>query len=360
MGLLIFYAVLSISFSFLCSIVEATLLSISPAFINIEKQEGKKYALRLEKFKENIDVPLISLLTINTVANTAGALLVGVQAEKVFGDGNNHVFIVSAVMTLMILLVSEIIPKTIGAIYWKKLAKFVTIVLNIFVSVLKYTGLLTILLFTTRVIGKNKDNVTSVFSREEFEVMAEIAEEEGVFEETESNIIKNIISFNETPVNDIMTPRSVMFTADKNLKIKDFLKENPDIRFSRIPLYDEDPDDISSYVLKDKIFEAMIKGKGEKKLKSLERTLLVTQRNTSVSDLFQMLIEHKEHIALVRDEYGSVSGLVTQEDAIETLLGFEIIDETDRHEDMQQLAKEQYGIEDERNEDTPEEPEAKE
>ena len=351
MGLLILYAVLSISFSFLCSVVEASLLSVTHTFINIKKQEGKSFADKLEKLKSDIDVPLISLLTVNTVANTAGALLVGVQAEKVFGSGNGYVFYVSVVMTVLILLVSEIIPKTIGAMYWHKLAGFVTVVLNIFVSLLRYTGLLWILLFITRLISKNKDKNHSLFSREDFEVMAELAEEEGVFEETESNIIKNIISFNETPVNDIMTPRSVMFTAQRNEKIKDFLKENPEIRFSRIPLFDEDPDDIHSYVLKDRIFEAMVKGQGDKKLKSLERDLLETQRDESVSDLFQMLIKHKEHIALVRDEYGSVTGLVTQEDAIETLLGFEIVDETDKHENMQQLAREQYGIEENEEDD---------
>ena len=199
-----------------------------------------------------------------------------------------------------------------------------------------------LLLFTTRLIGKEEVHGSSVFSREDFHAMAEIAEEEGVFEENESAIIKNIIAFKETWVNEIMTPRSVMVTADEEQTIKEFYDENPKLRFSRIPLYSEEPDDITSYFLKDMLYDAIIKGNGSKQLKSIKRDILTTSREESVADLFEKLIENKEHIALVFDEYGSVSGIVTQEDAIETLLGLEIMDESDRHEDMQDLAKEQY------------------
>jgi CBS domain containing-hemolysin-like protein len=342
MGLLILYALLAVFTSFLCSILEAVLLSITPAFVNIQMLEGKKYAIQLEKLKEDIDRPLIAILTLNTIANTAGAMLVGVQAEKVFGSGDNLVLMISIVLTFLILLVSEIIPKTIGATYWKELAKFTTKMLQAFIFPLKWTGILWILLFTTRLIGKEEIHGSSVFSREDFHAMTEIAEEEGVFEEKEGNVIKNIISFKHTPVKDIMTPRSVMKTADIDMSIKEFYDDNPELRFSRIPLYDEEPDNISSYFLKDKLYDAIIKGLGDNKLKTLERDILTTNREESVSDLFEKLIENKEHIALVFDEYGSVSGLVTQEDAIETLLGLEIIDESDRHADMQDLAKKQY------------------
>jgi len=343
MGLLITYGLLSVLFSFLCSILEAALLSVTPAFVNIKMQEGKAYAQQLEALKADIDKPLISILTINTIANTVGALLVGSQAEIVFGGGdNNMVFIVSVIMTISILLFSEIIPKTIGATYWKELAKFTTKALQILIFPLRWTGILWMLLFTTRLIGKEEVHGSSVFSREDFEAMADIAEEEGVFEENESAIIKNLIGFKETPVNEIMTPRSVMIIADKNQTIKDFYDENPELRFSRIPLYDEDLDDIDSYFLKDDLYDAIIQGNGASNLKSIERDLLLTKREESVSALFEKLIANKEHIALVFDEYGSVSGLVTQEDAIETLLGLEIMDETDHHEDMQQLAKKQH------------------
>jgi CBS domain containing-hemolysin-like protein len=340
--LLITYGLLSIFISFLCSILEASLLSVTHAFINIKQQEGAGYANQLEKLKEDIDRPLIAILTINTVANTAGALLVGVEAEHVFGSGDNMVFAISFIMTFLILLVSEIIPKTIGATYWKELAKFTTKTLGVFIFIIKYSGLLWLLLFTTRLIGKEEVHGSSVFSREDFHAMTEIAEEEGVFEEQESTVIKNIINFKDTTVNEIMTPRSVMLTANEDQKIIDFYNENKELRFSRIPLYKEDPDDINSYFLKDKLYDAIIKGTGDKPLSTLKRDIIMTNRDTSVAELFETLIEKKEHIALVFDEYGSVSGIVTQEDAIETLLGLEIMDESDRHEDMQQLAKKQH------------------
>lgn len=342
MTLLIVYGILAVLISFLCSILEAALLSVTPAFVNIKLQEEHPYAIKLERLKEDIDRPLIAILTLNTIAHTAGALLVGVQAEKEFGSGNNMVFLVSVVMTILILLVSEIIPKTIGATYWKELAKFTTNTLQGFIFVVKWTGILWLLLFTTRLIGKEEVHGSSVFSREDFHAMTEIAEEEGVFEENESNVIKNIISFKNTPVKEIMTPRSVMVTADEQQTIKEFFDENPELRFSRIPIYKEDPDAIKSYFLKDKLYEAIIRGNGEKPLKSIQREMLTTNREESVADLFEKLIESKEHIALVYDEYGSVSGIVTQEDAIETLLGLEILDESDKHADMQDLALKQH------------------
>ncbi len=342
MTLLILYGILAVLISFLCSILEAALLSVTPAFVNIKLQEGHTYAIKLEKLKEDIDRPLIAILTLNTIAHTAGALLVGVQAEKEFGSGNNMVLLISVVLTILILLVSEIIPKTIGATYWKELSKFTTNTLQGFIFVVKWTGILWLLLFTTRLIGKEEVHGSSVFSREDFHAMTEIAEEEGVFEEQESNVIKNIISFKKTPVKEIMTPRSVMVTADEQQTIKEFFDENPELRFSRIPIYNEDPDNIKAYFLKDKLYEAIIKGNGDKPLASIRREIVSSNREESVSDLFEKLIESKEHIALVYDEYGSVSGIVTQEDAIETLLGFEILDESDKHADMQDLAKKQH------------------
>jgi len=342
MTLLIVYGLTSVFISFLCSVLEAVLLSITPTYVNIQQQEGENFANQLEELKEDIDKPLITILTLNTIAHTVGAILVGVEAEKVFGSGNNMLGIISAIMTFFILVVSEIIPKTIGATYWKELAKFTTKTLLLLMFPLKWTGILWILQLTTKVIGKEEIHGSSVFSREDFHVMTEIAEEEGVFEEQESNVIKNIINFKETPVKDIMTPRSVMLTANEDQTIKEFYDENPIIRFSRIPLYKDEPDNITSYFLKDKLFDAIINGNGEKTLKSIKRDILSSKRDESVADLFEKLIENKEHIALVYDEYGSVSGIVTQEDAIETLLGLEIMDESDRHADMQDLAKKQH------------------
>ena len=341
MTLLIIYATISIFFSFICSILEAVLLSVTPTFINIKKNEGKEYATHLETLKKDVDKPLIAILTLNTLAHTVGAILVGTEAKKIFNDEGYGVFIVSAVMTILILVASEIIPKTIGATFWKQLARFTTTALKVMIFPLKWTGILWLLQLTTKLIG-GKNAHGSVLSREDFTAMTEIAEEEGVFQETESKVIRNMLTFKEIEVKDIMTPRSVLKTANETQTIQSFFDENQTLRFSRIPLFSSNPDTISGYFLKDNLLEAIIKGKGDEALKTIKRDILVTKRDTSIPSLFEKLIEQKEHIALVVDEYGSVSGIVSQEDVIETLLGLEIMDESDTIEDLQLLARKSW------------------
>lgn len=345
MYLLFIYAFLSIFFSFLCSVLEAVLLSITPTFIQIKKQEGKTYATTLENLKKDVDQPLIAILTVNTIAHTVGAILVGVQAETLDYDinilGVNVVGIVSAAMTFLILVVSEIIPKTIGATYWKQLANFTSKALTLLIFPLKWTGILWVLQLTTKLIG-GKNIHGSILSREEFHAMADIAEEEGVFEENESAIIKNLLNFKEVLAKDIMTPRTVLITADSDTTIQEFFDEHPKLRFSRIPIYKETVDAISGFILKDEVLEAIINGKGEDTLKTLEREIFVTNRNLPIPDLFEKFISEKEHIALVVDEYGTTSGLVSMEDVIETLLGLEIMDESDSVEDLQLMARKSW------------------
>lgn len=351
MSLLLFYAAISIFFSFLCSILEAVLLSITPTFLNLQLQEGKKYAKVLETFKKDVDQPLIAILTLNTIAHTVGAILVGVQAEtlefKVNILGINIVGIVSAIMTILILVVSEIIPKTIGATYWKQLANFTSKALVVLIFPLKWTGILWILQLTTKLIG-GKNVHGSILSREEFRAMAHIAEEEGVFEENESAIIKNLLTFKEVLAKDIMTPRTVMVIANANTSIKTFFEEHPKLQFSRIPIYEESANSISGFVLKDEVLEAIIDGKGAEKLDALKREIFITNRNLPIPDLFEKFISEKEHIALVVDEYGTTSGLVSMEDVIETLLGLEIMDESDNVEDLQLMARKSWEVRAER------------
>jgi len=341
MTLLIIYALVSIFISFLCSILEAVLLSVTPTFVNLKKKEGKLYAKALEMMKKDVDKPLIAILTLNTVAHTVGAILVGVQAEKTFGSGNNIVGIVSAVMTVLILVLSEIIPKTIGASYWNKLAGFSTSVLNILIFVFKWTGVIWALQLFTRIFGKSA-NGESILSREDFHAMTDIAHEEGVFEESESIVIKNLLNFKKILVKDVMTPRTVLKLAPEDQNIKDFFEQNKDLRFSRIPIYNNKSDNITGYVLKDDIFREVAEGKIEQNLIDLKRTLLVVDRNIAIPNLFEKFVQEKEHIAMVVDEYGSVSGLVTMEDVIETLLGLEIMDESDTDSDMQELARQNW------------------
>ncbi|RAJ17966.1 CNNM domain-containing protein [Olleya aquimaris] len=341
MALLIFYGVISIFFSFLCSILEAVLLSVTPTFINVKKQEGKHYALKLEALKKDVDRPLIAILTLNTIAHTVGAILVGKEAEGLYGSGDGYgVFIVSAVMTILILVASEIIPKTIGATYWKSLANFTTKALNVLIFPLKWTGLLWLMQLTTKLIGGKGHG--SVLSREGFLVMADMAHEEGVFEGNESKIIKNLLTFKEVFAKDVMTPRTVMKSENETTTVEDFFNKNMNLRFSRIPVYADTEDNIKGLVLKDEIFKEMALGNGSKKLSELKRDIIIVNRDLAIPTLFEKLVETRNHMALVVDEYGSVSGIVTMEDVIETLLGMEIMDESDNVSDLQSLARKSW------------------
>ncbi|GAA3572877.1 hemolysin family protein [Snuella lapsa] len=355
MGLLVFYALISIFFSFLCSILEAVLLSVTPTFINVKKKEGKGYANHLEHLKKDVDRPLIAILTLNTIAHTVGAILVGVQAKvayaELYGSQTKQfigirftedvmVGIVSTIMTVLILVASEIIPKTIGATYWKQLANFTTKALHVLIYPLQYTGILWLLQLTTKLIGSKGHG--SVLDRENFLAMTDIAHEEGVFHENESKVIKNLLTFKEVFAKDIMTPRTVMKTEDETTTVEDFFNRNLNLRFSRIPVYVNEPDNIKGLVLKDDVFKEMALSNGSKKLSDIKRNIIVVVRNTPIPNLFEQLIESKNHMALVVDEYGSVSGIVTMEDVIETLLGLEIMDESDTISDLQLLARKSW------------------
>lgn len=346
MSVLIFWATLSIFFSFLCSILEAVLLSVTPTFINLKKREQKEYAFTLETLKKDVDKPLIAILTLNTIAHTLGAMMVGIQAEKLPYKielfGINTVGVVSAIMTFLILVASEIIPKTIGATYWKQLANFTSKALTVLIFPLKWTGILWLLQLTTKLIGGKGHG--SILTRQSFMDMTDLAHEEGVFQENESKVIKNLLTFKEVFAKDIMTPRTVMKTVDENTTVEEFFKQNINLRFSRIPVYVDEPDDIKGLVLKDEIFKEMALGNGSKTLSELKRNIIIINRNLPIPDLFEQLIESRNHMALVVDEYGTVSGLVTMEDVIETLLGLEIMDESDNVSDLQLLARKSWEI----------------
>jgi len=346
--LLILYVFLTISLSFLCSILEAVLLSINTTFIKIEIKEGKKYAKTLSELKNSIDEPLIIILTLNTISHTVGAILVGVQAKVAYSELNLEnsflaggisdevlVGFVSTLMTIMILLFSEIIPKTIGAKYWNSLAKFTTIFLSSIIPIFKYSGVLWILQAFTKSIGASKKEL--FFKREDISTIAEIAKEEGIIEEKDSKFIKNIVKLRNVTVKEIMTPYSVMVTADENLTIKEFYENNPELVFSRIPILNNEK--IEAYVLKDTILESIINNKGNFKLTDIKRPIIISSEKTNIPKLFDKLLKKREHISLVVDESKNTIGIVTLEDIIETILGYEIVDETDMVDDMQMLEK---------------------
>ncbi len=336
MGLLLFYVALALGVSFLCSIMEAVLLSVTPSYVAALEREGSTVGQRLHEMKEDIDRPLAAILSLNTIAHTVGAAGVGAQAALVFGEA--YTGIIAAVLTLLILVVSEIIPKTLGAVYWRTIAPAVV---NLLVpTIIVMWPLVKLSQGLTYLLSRSDDEVS--FSREEFTALAELGEEEGVFEEKESRILRNLFRFNSLRVKDVMTPRTVVFDLPEGKTIGEVVEEHEEFRFSRIPVYDDDPDDVTGYVLKDEMLLRAAQEELDVPLKEIARDILVVRETLPLHDLLERLLDRLDHIALVVDEYGGMAGVVTMEDVVETLLGLEIVDEADSVEDMQALARQQW------------------
>jgi CBS domain containing-hemolysin-like protein len=336
MGLLVLYVALAIGVSFLCSMMEAVLLSVTPSYVAALERKGSAVGERIHEFKENVDRPLAAILSLNTIAHTVGAAGVGAQAAIVFGEA--YTGIVAAILTLLILVLSEIIPKTLGAVYWRTLTPSVVRMLT--ATIIAMWPLVKLSQGITRLLSQEEEE--TAFSREEFTAMAELGEEEGVFEEKESRILRNLFRFNSLRVKDVMTPRTVIFDLPENTTIGEVVEEHDEFRFSRIPVYDDDPDDITGYVLKDEMLLRAAQEEFDVTLEEMARNILVVHETLPLPDLLERLLDRLEHIALVVDEYGGVAGVVTMEDVVETLLGLEIVDEADSVEDMQALARKQW------------------
>lgn len=337
--LLVFFAV-AIVVSFLCSTWEAVLLSVTPAYAQLQLKDGTGTGRHLQAFKQNIDRPLAAILTLNTIAHTVGAIGVGSQATLLFAASHPLItsLLIPALMTLGILVLSEIIPKTLGATYWRELAPFTVVCLLWVMRAL--APLVWLSERITRLLKKENDG--GVLSRRDFLALTELGADQGALADGESQIIRNLLKFRRLRACDAMTPRTVMHCADARLSIAEFHAAEPEMRFSRIPLHHGDPDDIEGYVLKSEILAALLDERGAEPLTSLRRDLTAFLDKSPIGTAFEVLLRAGEHIALVVDEYGGVAGLITLEDVIETLLGLEITDETDTATDMQQLAREQW------------------
>lgn len=329
------FFLVSITFSFLCSLWEAVLLSIPPATVEIEFQKGTFVGKTLKGFKENIDRPLAAILTLNTLAHTVGAMGVGHEASSMYGDSLWATVGIPALMTLGILILSEIIPKTLGANNWNRWLGFTVQSVNLVIYALLPLVWFSNLITKTMKKDKNK----SVLSRSDFSAMAAIGEREGVFREGESRIIHNLMRFNTIRAKDIMTPRIVVEAVDDDTTIEDFYNTHKDLRFSRIPIYQEQIDEISGFFLRKDMLSAMLENRGKEKVKTIARPVSFVHDSMAVPDLFSALMEKREHMAIVVGEFGGMQGLVTMEDVIETLIGLEIMDELDNIEDMQALAR---------------------
>lgn len=335
------FATLAIVVSFLCSMWESVLLSITPAYALAQQEKGGVVGRRLGMFKENIDRPLAAILTLNTIAHTVGAIGVGNQASLIWHAGHPMVtgVLVPVVMTLAILVLSEIIPKTLGAIYWKELAPLTVHCLGLLLRLL--APLVWMSEGITRLL--RRDDSGPVFSRREMTAMAEAGAREGVIGQHESDFIRNLMSYRAIKARDVMTPRTVTVMASARMTFAEFQEELADVRFSRIPLYNpEGQGEILGYILRSEALECIAQGMVDEPLQSIRRDILVVMENDSLDQLFTEFLERREHMALVVDDYGEMRGVLTLEDVIETMLGLEIVDELDHAEDMQALARESW------------------
>lgn len=337
MTLIIVVSIVILAVSFLCSMLEAVFLSVTPSFVAMAVRDQKRSGKLMEHLKENIDRPISAILTLNTVSHTIGAAVVGALVQREYGD--EFVTITSILLTIAILFLSEIIPKVIGATYWKELAPFTAYTVQLLIF-LVYP-----LVRISEFIGKlftRPDEI--VMTREEMVANAELGVEEGTLQKKESNVIKNLLMLDKLFVSDIMTPRSVMFALEAEETVEEVAQKFKPIRFSRIPVYDSNLDNIIGLTHRYKILEALSSDQHTLKIRNITLEINTVPERMTVAAVIDLFVKRKEHLALAVDEYGIVTGLVTLEDAIETLLGVEIVDEFDNITDMRQYALEQWQI----------------
>ncbi|WP_444920273.1 CNNM domain-containing protein [Microbulbifer sp. CnH-101-G] len=335
MFLLITYIFIALGFSFLCSIAESVILSVTTPYVRLLEREGHKAGPLLRKLKGDINAPLAAILTLNTIAHTAGAAGAGAQAAAVFG--NQYLGIASAILTLLILVFSEIIPKTLGAVYWRQLAPFTAYALRGLVWFLY--PFVKMSEWLTR--GLSHGPTLTGFSRDEFAIMAEIGEAEGQLEQRESSILRNLFfTLRDHSVREVMTPRTVVFSLPEDATLAEVYEEAERGRFSRIPVYENrDQDCVVGFVLKQELLLAYAKGEGDRKLSEFRREMLMLPETATIYQAFQKMLSRRVQISAVLDEYGGLEGVLTLEDLLETLLGEEIVDEADKTPDRQELAK---------------------
>jgi len=308
------------------------------AYISVLEKERPTAGALLKSHKMGINKSIASILILNTIANTLGAAAVGAQAESIYGTG--AVFYVSIVLTFAILFFSEIIPKTIGAVYWKSLAPVAAYVIRFFIW-LTYPIILMTLFVTNRI---SKDDDLMSLSKEELIESTLLSEDEGVLGEKESDVIENILLLDKIRIKEILTPRTVVFGLDGNRTIKDIVEnESAIFKFSRVPVYDESIENTVGIVMTKKIFKQALKDDSVT-LNSIKKDIFKISENLPVSKALDLFIKKKEHMFLVLDGYDQTEGIVTLEDCVETILGVEIVDESDSDADMREVAKQKMRL----------------
>ncbi|MCQ2350703.1 MAG: hemolysin family protein [Paludibacteraceae bacterium] len=321
--------------SFLCSTLEASLMSSTISYLHSLEMEGRKSATLMLKFKSAPERPLAAILSLNTIANTIGAAGVGQQATLVFGS--QWFGLVSAIVTILILIFSEIIPKTIGTTYWRNLVGFTANTIKVLIFILY-----PVVLFIEWISHIFPESEESSVSREEVIAMANVGKAEGVIEEDENTIIRNVMRLNDIKASEIMTPRVVSAVAPESMTLKEYYQTDAYDHFSRIPVYSESPEYITGYVLRDDALEDLAEDKFTTQLGDIKRTMPFFNETKPIGDIFDSMLKQKSQIALIIDEYGCFQGIVTMEDIIETIFGLEIMDESDVVTDMRQYARERW------------------
>lgn len=335
MGLLFVYLGITLLVSFLCSVLEATLMSTTISYLTMREEEGYAPATKMLRYKTDTEQPLSAILALNTIANTIGAAGVGAQAAVIFGQ--QWVGVVSAIATLLILIVSEIIPKTIGTTYWRSLTGFAATMIQLLI-VLMYPFVL-LMHWVTKIFPETDE---ASVSREEVETMADLGEEEGVIEKDENRIISNVLHLDDVKAYDVMTPRVVASIAPESMTLKEYYDDDQYDVFSRIPVYADSPDYITGYILRDDALEDLAEDNFNRTLGDIKRPVPMFNEESSVGDIFDQMIKERSKIAVILDEYGAFQGILTMEDIIETIFGLEIVDEHDAVADLQAYAKERW------------------
>ena len=335
MTLILLYFLGALSLSFLCSVLEAVLLSTPMSFIQMKEKAGDKTASLMKKYKNNVDRPIGAILSLNTIAHTIGSAGVGAESIKIFGE--EYFGIISAILTLLILVLSEIIPKTIGASYWRSMAMVSARIISVLIFI-TYPLVLLSELITKIFTPKNGQ---STMSREEVSAMVDVGRTEGVFNESESRIIKSCIRLYEIKAKKIMTPSVVVETLEASMTLEE-LRSKKEWQFSRIIVYDSTKEYVSGYVLKDQVLEMLSKDIFDVQIRDLMRPILTFPEEESVHHIWEKMLDKREHIVAIVDEYGCLRGVLSMEDIIEAMIGTEIVDEKDAVVDMQELAHEKY------------------
>ena len=332
MGWLLGYLFLALGVSFICSLLEAILLSLTGSYIHKLRTSQPAAAARLHQLKQQIDRPLAAILTLNTIAHTVGAAGVGAESARLFGE--IWMAPTSALLTLLILYLTEIVPKTLGATRWRQWAPHIGRPLLWLIRVL-----FPFIWLAERLAHRLGRPVNAAHYREEIAAMAELGRQAGELAAKESRIIQHLLHFAHLKVSHIMTPRTVLYRLSADLPLVDYLRLPTPPPFTRLPLFEGEVDNIIGYVHQQDLLLAAARGRAPSPLRHWLRPLFVVPATASLSSLFDSLLAQREPLALVVNEYGEVQGLVTMEDLVETMLGLEIVEQDDMAEDMQALAR---------------------